>query len=176
MATFTPELMKEEILNVIQATVESSEWPRSREKRTWLLKDALCELGHQKRLAVFTSGTKKMKPEFHEWLWDFVWADQTKKKQRDSGYHIIKRLPLIAEIEWGTSEADRMDDFEKLRFGDADLCLFVCGSEGREDFEKAVKLCKKTLCKEGHERRAHYFLVAVNTKSAAIDGMKSWVW
>ena len=176
MITLKIDALQNEVLSTLRETVSKPTFRGNRGHRTKLLKKALCRLGHEKRYATYASGTMRAKTDFHEWLWDLVWAKQSKKKFRESGYQAVIKLRLITEMEWGVSEAERMDDFEKLRFGVADLRLFICGSEDKKDAKKALHLCRDRLCRLAGKSKARYLLVAINRSTNNLDGYRGWSW
>ena len=134
---------KRAILKAIEGALSDTGLPMHREELTRRIKVGLLKVGNDRHFAVYASG-KGLRTQFHEWLWDVVWAEQRKGRlYGQSGYHVTVRLPMIAEIEWGTSQADLMDDFSKLSFGIADLRLFVFRAKNEDHARKVYKFCKK---------------------------------
>ena len=64
--------------------------------------------------------------QFHEWLFDVVWAD------RDGHWNSFRGLRLACEIEWQRGESPHLEDFLKLTVCRADLRLFVFGCKPDE--------------------------------------------
>ena len=64
--------------------------------------------------------------DFHEWLFDIVWANCK------GPWESFRGLRLACEIEWKTDERSNLQDFCKLTVCRADCRLFVFGCKPDE--------------------------------------------
>jgi len=132
------------------------------------VKNELQKIGETKGYASYAGRTKRT-AHFHEFLWDFVWARQKEDRRlKGADPNKILSLPLIAEIEWGTSKQHRAHDFEKLIFGEASLRLFVCRTRNEDDSANALKLCRDILSRATRPKRRRFLLIMVQDKPKKI--------
>ena len=140
------------------------------------IKNALCELGRKKGYGVYGHGTGRY--QYHEFLWDLVWADTREDddvKKETGDEVVVKRLPMIAEIEMGTTKRHWLPDFEKLKFGVTGLRLFVCGVKNSDEksVREAHEFCRK-LSQMSKKTKSRYLLVMVPRNRDAIE-YRFWV-
>lgn len=136
--------------------LESTKWWTSQ------VLTALCRWGLRRRCWVGAAGIEKKRRmneyakkhggEFgNEWLYDFTCLEYNEEDE-----WTVKRIPLVAECEWGTQEQIN-EDFEKLLLARADVRVMVFNGnyfrvQGKESipttgldvFRRYIKKCEHT--------------------------------
>mgnify|MGYP000991460509 CR=1 FL=1 len=101
-----------------------------------------------------------------EWLWDFVWSDESENDWKD--FH---ELILVCESEWDQYFDALLMDFQKLMVAKANIKLFICQGSNISNNDIFIKLENRIPPKLKSENETWILFISDNK-----DKPTYWVW
>jgi len=125
--------------------------------KTKVIKEALCDLGHELGYIVYSSSVGKA--DHGEWMYDLCWSIE------GDTWRDFRGLQLICEIELKTNIDEILMDFQKLTIGLSNYRLFVFMNDKKtEEILPILRRCAEAAdrCEEAcRGPRRHYVLIGV---------------
>lgn len=128
-------------IDVVSSLTELYYRFNSKERSTWTL--AIQQLF--KELAA-RYGFEYYPNENHgEWLFDHIWCEMATETRMAENVSRTTSLILAMECEWTTTLGHIAEDFDKLLVCNAQIRVFICGSNERCPFQSIVSYCEDAL-------------------------------